>query len=92
MNDKHKTSSGDSSKKKPKTTEEKTPLFREEAIRHRTRALFGDVVLAAPLSTWIITGLLAVILVGIIAFGVFGSVQVEDENLPIWRWILGRTP
>lgn len=70
--------------------EKQTPLFREEAIRHRTRALFGDVVLAAPLSTWLITGLLVVILVGLVAFSVFGSVQTGGDNVPIWRWILGR--
>ena len=70
--------------------EKPTPLFRAEAIRHRTRALFGDVVLAAPLSTWIITGLLVVILAGVAAFGVFASVQVGSECIPIWRWILGR--
>ena len=71
--------------------EPKTPLFRKEAIRHRTRALFGDVVLAAPLSTWLITGLLVVILVGLTLFGVLGSVQIDGENIPLWRWILGRT-
>jgi len=67
----------------------KTPLFREEAIRHRTRALFGDVVLASPLSTWIITGLLFTMAVGVIAFGVLGSVQIDGENMPVWRWIFG---
>ena len=35
-------------------------LFRKEAVRHRTRALYGDVVLAAPLSTWVITALSSV--------------------------------
>ena len=74
-----------------KPSEEKpTPLFRAEAIRHRTRALFGDVVLAAPLSTWLITGLLVMILVGLIVFGVLVSVEIDGDNIPIWRWILGR--
>lgn len=86
MSEKKKTSSDDLRKKET----EKTPLFREEAIRHRTRALFGDVVLAAPLSTWLITGLLVVISAGIIAFGFFGFVHVDNENVPIWRWIFGR--
>ena len=66
-----------------------TPLFREEAIRHRTRALFGDVVLAAPLSTWITTGLLLAIIAGVLAFGIFAEVRVDGENIPIWRWIFG---
>ncbi len=67
----------------------KTPLFREEAIRHRTRALFGDVVLAAPLSTWLITGVLLAMVLGLTAFGVFASVQVGGESIPVWRWIFG---
>ena len=86
MSDKQKTSSGQPSEKEA----EKTPLFREEAIRHRTRALFGDVVLAAPLSTWLITGLLVVIIAGLVAFGIFGRVQIDNDSLSIWRWILGR--
>jgi len=81
------TTSAEQSKKAP----EKTPLFREEAIRHRTRALFGDVVLAAPLSTWLITGLLVVIIAGLVAFGIFGRVQIDNDSLSIWRWILGRS-
>jgi len=70
--------------------EKQTPLFRAEAIRHRTRALFGDVVLAAPLNTWLITGLLVVILAGLAAFGVFGDILIDGESIPIWRWVLGR--
>ena len=56
-----------------------TDLFRKEAIRHRTRALFGDVILAAPLSTWLIAGLLMVIMAGVVAFGVFGKVQPVEK-------------
>ena len=85
MSEKPKTTSAEQSKK----ASEKTPLFREEAIRHRTRALFGDVVLAAPLSTWLITGLLVVIIAGLVAFGIFGRVQIDNDSLSIWRWILG---
>ncbi|PHQ66749.1 MAG: hypothetical protein COB92_07025 [Robiginitomaculum sp.] len=85
MSEKPKTTPAELSKK----ASEKTPLFREEAIRHRTRALFGDVVLAAPLSTWLITGLLVVIIAGLVAFGIFGRVQIDNDSLSIWRWILG---
>jgi len=60
-------------------------LFRKEAIRHRTRALYGDVILSAPLPTWIITGLMAVIAAGLIAFGIWGQI----DGVPIWRWALG---
>lgn len=64
-------------------------LFRKEAIRHRTRALFGDVLLAAPLSTWLITGLLVLIVVGVIAFGALGTIEGADGRIAIWRWALG---
>ena len=74
---------------KDKDQQEKTPLFREEAIRHRTRALFGEVVLAAPLSTWIITALLVIILLAVAGFAVFAHMNVDGISLPVWRWILG---
>ena len=64
-------------------------LFREEAIRHRTRALFGEVVLAAPISTWVITALLIFIAVGIAAFGLWGTIDVDGIQTPIWKWALG---
>ncbi len=65
-------------------------LFRKEAIRHRTRALYGDVVLAAPLSSWLITGLLIALIGGAIAFGVFVHVESDTGPLPLWRWIFER--
>lgn len=65
-------------------------LFRKEAIRHRTRALYGDVLLAAPLSTWVITVLLIAITFGLIGFGLFGSIDVDGIRVPIWQWALGK--
>ncbi len=65
-------------------------LFRKEAVRHRTRALYGDVVLAAPLSTWIITALLLVIIVGISTLCILGTIDVDGARVPIWRWALGQ--
>ena len=77
----------------PNTDQEKTtPLFREEAIRHRTRALFGDVVLAAPISTWVITALLLCIIIGVVSFGVLTKVDIDGQSIPLWRWLLGSTP
>lgn len=64
-------------------------LFREEAVRHRTRALFGEVVLAGPVSTWIITGLLLLIFVGLVCFGLFGTIDIDGTATPIWKWALG---
>ena len=64
-------------------------LFREEAVRHRTRALFGEVVLAGPISTWIITGLLFLLFVGMVCFGLFGTIVIDGLATPIWKWALG---
>jgi uncharacterized RDD family membrane protein YckC len=66
-------------------------LFREEAVRHRTRALFGEVVLAGPISMWIITGLLLLIFVGLICFGLFGTIELDGVATPIWKWAFGLT-
>jgi len=33
--------------------------------------------------------LLLAIILGVIAFGVLGVVQVDGENMPVWRWIFG---
>lgn len=65
-------------------------LFRKEAIRHRTRASFGDVVLAAPLPTWIITGLLAVIMAAVTGFALLGSIDVDGTRISLWQWAIGR--
>lgn len=72
-------------------------LFRKEAIRHRTRALFGDVVLALPLSNWILSALVVGLFLAVIACGLFIQVPVvdaqavmsEQEILPLWRWLFG---
>ena len=77
--------------KTKRTQDGKTPLFREAAIRHRTRALFGDVILAAPLSSWVITVLLLIIMLGVLVFGLFAHVQVDGRSIPVWRWIFGAT-
>ena len=66
-------------------------LFREEAVRHRTRALFGEVILAGPISTWIITGLLLLIFVCLACFGLFGTIEIDGIATPIWKWALGNT-
>lgn len=66
-------------------------LFREEAVRHRTRALFGEVILAGPISAWIITGLLLLIFIGVICFGIFGTIELDGVAMPIWKWALGST-
>lgn len=65
-------------------------LFREEAIRHRTRALYGDVILATPRITWILTALLIAMISAIIGFCIFGTIDVNGVDIPIWRWALGR--
>ena len=64
-------------------------LFRKEAIRHRTRALYGEVVLAGPLSLWVITALLALIFIGLICFGIFGKIELPNGLVPIWKWAFG---
>lgn len=65
-------------------------LFRRESIRHRTRALFGDVILAAPITAWIFTLLILAIFVLLIASGLFITIETEHEQMPLWRWFFAR--
>lgn len=64
-------------------------LFREEAIRHRTRALYGDVLLAAPPSMWLLTGLLVTIFLAVVSFAVFGTIELASGPQPLWKWAFG---
>ena len=64
-------------------------LYRKEALERRHRSLYGDVTLTAPLASWIITAMLASLL---IIFGCllgFGHVETKDGSVALWRWLLG---
>ena len=64
-------------------------LYRKEALAHRSRALFGEVRLQAPPATWMITGLL-VILVAICLAGLFFfQVQTDDGAVRLVDWLFG---
>ncbi len=56
-------------------------LFRKEALNHRSRALYGEVVLRAPLGTWIITAIL--ILLGLILCAGLFLLHVPSDDGPI---------
>jgi len=65
-------------------------LFRKEALEHRSRALFGEVILRGPLGSWIIT-LLLIAVMGVFIGGLF-FVTVETTNGPLrlLDWLLSR--
>lgn len=65
-------------------------LFRKEAVMHRSRALFGDVILRGPLASWIITALLVAIILVIAAMAFFGNAELNDETVPLWQWWLDK--
>ena len=54
-------------------------LFRKEAIDKQASKHLGDVFLASPLSFWVITGLLAVIIAGVIVLAVFGEYARKER-------------
>jgi len=45
-------------------------LFRKEALEHRSRALFGEVILRGPIASWVITALL-ILVMGLLIAGLF---------------------
>jgi len=64
-------------------------LYRKEALAHRSRALFGEVRLQAPPATWIITVLLAGLVVICLAALFLFDVQTEAGAVSLMDWIFG---
>lgn len=62
----------------------KTPLYRPEVTAHRARSLYGDIILRGSMSSWVITALLCIIIVGAMIFGF----MVKVEGQPIFSWML----
>ncbi len=68
-------------------------LFRKEALDHRSRALYGEVVLRAPLGSWIITALL-IGLIAILCAALFWlqvpidtDTSAEVRTVSLFEWL-----
>lgn len=51
---------------------------------HRSRALYGDVVLRGSLPGWIITALLCAIVFGVLTYGLLATI----DGMPAYQWAL----
>jgi len=67
-------------------------LFRKEALEHRSRALFGEVVLRGSITSWVITALLILVMAVFIAGLFLLDVQTYNGPLRLLDWILSRGP
>ena len=65
-------------------------LFRKEALEHRSRALFGEVVLRGPMGSWIITGLLIAAMAILIGGLFFLNVETADGSVRLLDWLLSK--
>jgi len=65
-------------------------LFRKEALEHRSRALFGEVVLRGTVGSWVVTGLLIAVMAILIGGLFFVSVETSDGPLRLLDWLLSR--
>jgi hypothetical protein len=63
-------------------------LFRKEALENRSRALYGEVTLKGPLSSWLLTGL--ILLFALVIMGVLFGLTVEtgDGSVRLITWLL----
>jgi hypothetical protein len=64
-------------------------LYRKEALAHRSRALFGEVRLAAPPATWLITVLLLVFVATLLGGLFFLHVDTDEGPLRLIDWLFG---
>jgi len=65
-------------------------LFRKEALEHRSRALFGEVVLRGPLASWFITLLLIIVVVMMIGGLFFLNVETDNGPMRLIDWLLSK--
>lgn len=63
-------------------------LFRKEALENRSRALYGEVALRGPLSSWILTALILIFTIIAITLLFVLRVQTEDGPMRLFFWLL----
>lgn len=67
-------------------------LFRKEALEHRSRALFGEVVLRGTIGSWLITAMLIAVM-GLLIGGLFFlTVDTAEGPIRLLDWLLSRGP
>lgn len=63
-------------------------LFRKEALEHRSRALFGEVVLRGSVASWIVTALLIAVMALLIGGLFFLQIETESGPVRLLDWLL----
>ena len=66
-------------KDRPINTFEMSDLFRKEVLDKQGQKLFGDIILASPISHIAMTGLLAVIISGLLVFAIVGEYSRKER-------------
>jgi len=59
-------------------------LYRTEALRHRNRSLYGDIVLRSPPPLWGIT----LIILSLSAFVLWGLFGLNINGQALWHWLV----
>lgn len=65
-------------------------LFRKEALEHRSRALFGEVVLRGSVGSWVITGLLITVMTLLMGGLFFLNIDTADGSVRLLDWLLSK--
>ncbi len=65
-------------------------LFRKEALEHRSRALFGEVVLRGSIASWVVTALLIAVMALLIGGLFFIHVETDTGPLRLLDWLLSQ--
>ncbi|MDJ0917638.1 MAG: HlyD family efflux transporter periplasmic adaptor subunit [Woeseiaceae bacterium] len=58
-------------------------LFRKEVVERQSQRHMGDVLLSSPLSFWAITGLIAIIVAGLVLAAIFGEYARKERVLGV---------
>ncbi len=62
-------------------------LYRQEALDHKARGLYGEVTLSAPPASWLITFLLIIVLAILCAILFLGQIDTESGPISVLQWL-----
>lgn len=65
-------------------------LYRKEALEHRSRSLYGEVILSAPPGAWLVTFILAAVMICLGGLLWFGQVQTDTGPMSVLFWLFAK--
>ena len=63
-------------------------LFRKEALEHRRRSLYGNIILQSPPGLWVTVLLLIAVMLGFAGLLIWGRITTDEGSLSLLQWLM----